>query len=59
MACVLAADTDKIMLAVVVSAEGRAPFFKLGSGEDARETEVNTIISNLYGLTGGQKCLNG
>ena len=34
-------------------------FFKLGSREDARETEVNTIISNLYGLTGGQKFLNG
>ena len=34
-------------------------FFKLGSGEDARETEVNTIICNPYGLTGGQKCLNG
>ena len=34
-------------------------FFKLGSREDARGTEVNTIISNLYGLTGGQKFLNG
>ena len=59
VACVLAADTDKIMLAVVVPAEGRAPFSSSGPRRmlpqtSQGETEVNTVISNLYGLTGGQ-----
>ena len=59
VACVLAADTDKIVLAVVFLAEGREPFLSSGPRRmlpqtSQGETEVNTIISNLYGLTGGQ-----